>query len=281
VGEALVAARRGDGFGAPNLYRPATAPGVYVPTVLPVGVDQATATPFALSSPAQFRPPPPPTLTSATYARDYNEVKAIGARTSPQRTPEQADTAFFWASNGPQQFVDSIGGVRAGTVTGTTDRARMLALVHMAVMDAGIAVMDAKYAYVFWRPVTAIRNGDRDGNDATERDAGWLPLLDTPMHPEYPCAHCTVAAAFAAVLAPYLRNGDATAALVVRSAAVPGRAQTQRQWARGEDMTREVQDARVLSGVHFRSAVEAGGTLGQAVGEWVSGTQLRPIAAAR
>lgn len=281
VGAALVAARRGDGLGAPNAYRPATAPGSYVPTTLPVGSDQATAAPLALSAPSQFRPGPPPALASATWARDFNEVKAIGARASTQRTPTQTDTAWFWASNGPQQFVDSLGAIRVDAATRTVDRARMLALAYMAIVDAGIAVMDAKYEYNFWRPITAIRNGDRDGNDATERDAGWLPLLDTPMHPEYPCAHCTVTAALGVVLAAYFGDGDRAPAFAIRGASVPGRAPSARQWRQVDAMVREIQDARVWSGVHFRTSATTGGDLGRAVGDWVIATQLRPIGGAK
>jgi len=279
VGEALVAARRGDGLGAESLYRPAAAPGGYVATPLPVGYDQAFAMPLALSAPSQFRPGPPPALASDTWARDFNEVKTLGGRASTQRTPAQTETAFFWASNGPQQFVDSLGAIRVDTATGTTDRARMLALAYMAIIDAGIAVMDAKYAYDFWRPLTAIRNGDRDGNDATERDAGWLPLIDTPLHPEYPCAHCTVTAALGAVLAAYFGEGEMAAPFALRSASGPGRAPTARQWRRIEEMTREIQDARVWSGVHYRNSAMAGGTLGRNVGVWVVTTQLRPVTA--
>lgn len=281
VGDALVAARRNDGLGAPNAYRPYTSPGVYVPTVLPVGFDQATATPLALSAPSQFRPGPPPALASEAWARDFNEVKAVGARASARRTPAQADSAYFWASNGPQQFVDSLGAIRVDAASGTTDRARMLALAYLAMIDAGIAVMDTKYQYQFWRPVTAIRNGDRDGNDATERDAGWLPLIDSPMHPEYPCAHCAVTAALGAVLATYFGDGELASPLSIRAAAVPGRAPGARQWRRIDEMVRDVQDARVWSGVHYRTSVQAGGELGRAVGEWVVATQLRPLGAPR
>ena len=192
--------------------------GAYVPTVLPLGFDAATMKPFALTSPSQFRPGPPPALTSDAWARDYNEVKTLGARNSTLRTPEQTATAQFWASNGPQQYLDSASGLPPIAPSGVADRARFFALLSMAISDAGIAVFDAKYAYNFWRPVTAIRNGDLDGNDATERDAGWLPLVDTPLHPEYPCAHCTVGAAYAAVLALHLGDGELAVPLSLKPA---------------------------------------------------------------
>ena len=278
VGEAHAAARRDDGFGAPNRYRPFTAPGTYVPTTLPIGTDAATARPFALTSPAQFRPGPPPALTGDAWARDFNETKTMGARASAQRTPAQRDTALFWASAGPQQFIDSIPDFRAATGPGAADRARYHALLYVTMVDAGIALFDAKYAHNFWRPLSAIRNADLDGNDATERDAGWLPLIETPMHPEYPCAHCTVTAAMFTVVASFLPDGEP---LALRAAASPGGAASPRQWKRLADASAEVADARVWSGVHFRTSTAAGAALGRAVGEWILATQLRPVAPAR
>ena len=278
VGESLVAARRDDGFGAPNRYRPFAAPGTYAPTTLPIGTDAATARPFALGSAAQFRPGPPPALTSDTWARDFNETKATGSRASAERTPAQRDTALFWASAGPQQFIDSVPDFKSKGGTSPADRARYHALLYVTMVDAGIALFDAKYAYNFWRPLTAIRNGDLDGNDATERDAGWLPLIETPMHPEYPCAHCTVTAAMFTVVASFLPDGEP---LALRAAASPGGAASPRQWKRLADASAEVADARVWSGVHFRTSTAAGAALGRAVGEWILATQLRPVAPAR
>jgi hypothetical protein len=237
--------------------------------------------PFAMTSPSQFRPGPPPALSSGVWARDFNEVKTIGARNSTLRSPEQTATAQFWASNGPQQYLDSVAGLPPITPAGVTDRARFLALLFMAISDAGIAHFDAKYAHNFWRPVTAIRNGDLDGNDATERDAGWLPLIDTPLHPEYPCAHCNVGAAYATVLASFLGDGELAVPLTLKSADAPGRATTGRSWKRAADFVPEVADARVWSGVHYRNSTDAGMALGSAVGRWVVTTQLRPLPATR
>lgn len=281
VGVALVAARQGDGVGAPNRYRPFTTAGTYVPTPLPIGWDAATTKPFALTSPAQFRLGPPPALTSDTWARDYHEVKSLGARNSAQRTPEQAATAQFWASAGPQQYLDAIAGLPPIVPAGVTDRARFLALLSMTIADTGIAVFDAKYTYNFWRPITAIRNGDLDGNDATERDAGWVPLVDTPLHPEYPCAHCGVGAAMATVLAAFLGDGELAVPVTIKSADAPGRTATARSWTRATGFVGEVADARVWSGVHFRTSTDAGRRLGAAVGNWVVTTQLRPLPATR
>ena len=130
--------------------------------------------------------------------------------------------------------------------------------------DALIAVMDAKYQYNFWRPVTAIRNGDLDGHDGTERDAGWAPLIDTPMHPEYPCAHCILAGTVATVL-----NAEAQKAplpvLSTTSATLPG---VVRRWNSPEDFMNEVAQARIHGGVHYRHSTEVGLAMGQRIGEW-------------
>jgi hypothetical protein len=272
IGVAHAETRRNDGIGAANAYRPYTAPGVYVPTLLPVGFDVATAMPFALTSPSQFRPDAPPALASERWSRDYNEVRTMGARDGSQRTAEQTATALFFASNGPQQFLDSVTPLPPG-LKGTTDRARYYALVYMALFDTGVALFDAKYSYNFWRPITAIRNGDLDGNDATPRDAGWMPLIETPPHPEYPCAHCVTAAAFAAVMLAGERK-----LLVVRSAALPGQAASTREFRSTHELAALVADARVFAGLHYRASTEAGERMGTAIGEYVVATQLRRLA---
>jgi hypothetical protein len=271
VGKAAVAARQGEVKAVANTYRPRTTPGTYVSTSLPIGFDMATATPFALTSPSQFRPAPPPKLDSDVWVRDYNEVKAMGARNSAVRTPEQTATVMFWASNGPQQFVDSVAMLPfRGT---TSDRARLLALYYLAMTDAAFAVFDAKYAYDFWRPVTAIRNGDEDGSPATERDAGWTPLLDTPPHQEYPCAHCAVAAAIATVVASEGSPGQA----IVMNPADGAATAKPRSFASAGDVMTEVANARVWGGIHYRNSTEAGLALGRAVGKQVLDAKLQPL----
>jgi len=274
VGRAHADARKGDGMGAPNAYRPYAAPGVYVPTTLPLGFDAATARPFALKSPAQFRADPPPALTSERWARDYNETKTMGRREGSQRSAEQTATALFFASAGAQQFLDSMATIPLANAGGTVDRARYFALVYMTLFDAGIALFDSKYTYNVWRPITAIRNGDLDGNDATARDATWLPLVDTPMHPEYPCAHCLTGAAFATIVMAFVGDGNA---LPLRSAAVPGQTPTVREFRSARDVGAMIGDARVYGGVHFRVSTETGSAMGIAVAEYVLATQLRPV----
>ena len=137
--------------------------------------------------------------------------------------------------------------------------------------DALIAVFDAKYAYNFWRPVTAIRNGDRDGNDATERDAAWSPLIDTPMHPEYPCAHCIVSSSLGAVLQAELGNGPVPR-LTTTSPTLPG---VTRAYMSIVEFTQEVANARIYDGVHYRNSTEVGSAMGKKVGDMVAAKVLR------
>jgi hypothetical protein len=275
IGNAHAEARRNDGIGAPNAWRPATTPEAYVPTTLPVGFDSASARPFALRSPSQFRAAPPPALSSERWARDFNEVRTMGAHDGSLRSAEQTATALFFASQGPQQFLDSIAPLPMAAQGSATDRARYYALVYMALFDASVAVFDTKYTYNFWRPLTAIRNGDHDDNDATPRDPVWTSLIDTPMHPEYPCAHCVNSAAFATVAFSFVGEGQP---MVMRSAALPGQPPTTRTFRNARDLAAQVEDARVFGGVHYRNSTEVGTAMGTAVGEHVVATQLRPVA---
>ncbi len=272
-GKVSAAARQAEAAPVPNTYRPRTTAGVYVATPLPIGFDTASTKPWALTAPNQFRPAGPPKLDSEIWVRDFGEVKSLGARNSTTRTAEQTDTARFWASNGPQQFVDSVPAFAFGGTT-VTARARLLALFYMAVTDASIAVFDAKNAYEFWRPITAIRNADDDGNPLTERDPAWTPLIDTPLHQEYPCAHCTVTAAIVTVLGAERAPG---AALSFRPADMVAATAKPRTWSTPAEVMTEVGNARVWSGVHYRNSTEVGSALGRAVGRQVLETQLQPV----
>ena len=146
-----------------------------------------------------------------------------------------------------------------------------MAAAGCAMDDALIAVFDAKYSYNFWRPITAIRNGDLGGNSATARDAGWTPFIDTPMHPEYPCAHCIVAASLGAVLEAEIGNG-ATPLLSSTSPTAPG---VTRTWTRVSDFVTEVQMARIYDGVHYRNSTEVGGAMGKQIGELTAKTMFK------
>jgi hypothetical protein len=147
-----------------------------------------------------------------------------------------------------------------------TRNARLYAAVTAAMNDAEIAVLEAKYHYNFWRPITAIRNGDRDGNPATERDPDWTPLIATPLHPEYPCAHCVIASTIATVIRAEVGRGPLPI-LISTSNTAPG---VSRQWTRTEDVVKEVSEARILDGVHYRNSTEVGNRMGAQVGALVA-----------
>jgi hypothetical protein len=255
----------------PVFYRPVTSPGGYVPTVVPANADLPPARCWVLDRVDQFRPGPPPDLKSAVWARDYNEVKALGARVGSQRTAEQTEIARFWTATTPTVYFPIARSVANQPGREVTQNARLLAASGQAMVDAIDAVFDAKYQYHFWRPFTAIRNGDQDGNDGTDRDAGWLPFIDTPMHPEYPCAHCTIAASLGAVLKAEIGSGP-TPRLSSTSPTLPG---VTRSWTSVDAFTQEVVMARIYDGVHYRNSGEVGNALGTKVGEVAAAKLLR------
>ena len=255
--------RADDGASTPESYRPMTAAGVYVPTALPAVPQWPQRKPWLMASPAQFRPGPPPELGSERWARDYNEVKALGAKNGSKRTPEQTEIALFWEATLPSIYYGIVRSVADQPGRDVAKNARLYAAVSQAVDDAVIAVFDAKYQYAFWRPVTAIRNGDKDGNDATERDGSWSPLIETPMHPEYPCAHCILAATVGTVVQGEIGDGPAPV-LSTTSYMIEG---SRRSWKTTEDFIKEVANARIYDGVHYRSSTEAGIAMGRKIGE--------------
>jgi hypothetical protein len=260
---AIVALCADDGMIAPDVYRPHAAAGVYVPTAGPAVPHWGKRRPWAMTRGDQFRPGPPPSLTSDAWARDYNEIKAVGSRNSTQRTPEQTAIAKFWEATAPVVYWPIARSVAGAPGRDVTDNARLLAVAAMAMDDALIAVFDGKYTYNLWRPVTAIRNGDLDGHNATDRDPGWTPFIETPMHPEYPCAHCIVAGALGAVLEAEIGSGP-TPTLSSASSTAGGAVRT---WTSVGDFTKEVAQARIYDGVHYRFSTEVGSAMGKKIGE--------------
>jgi hypothetical protein len=259
----VVARRADDGASTAESYRPVTSPGVYVPTTIPAVPQWTQRKPWLMTSAAQFRPGPPPALGSTTWARDYNEVKAMGAKTGSTRSAAQTDIARFWEATLPSIYHGVVRSVAEQPGRDVARNARLFAAISQAMDDALVAVFDAKYHYNFWRPITAIRNGDKDGNDATERDASWTPFIDTPMHPEYPCAHCIVSATVGTILQADI--GDAPVpALTTTSYLVAG---SKRDWTTTEDFIKEVSEARICDGVHYRTSTEVGVAMGRKVGE--------------
>jgi hypothetical protein len=267
----LLALRAADGSDAEESWRPATQPGVYIPTTMPVGSMAGVMQPWVMSSRAQFRPAPPPSLTSDTWTRDFNEVRELGSVVSESRSAEQTLVGRFWFLTGARTYNPIVRQVVRAKKLDLLDCARVYALASMAAADSFTAVFEAKYHFNFWRPVTAIRNGDITGNAATPRDARWLPLGETPLHPEYPCAHCVSAAAVASVLAALV--GDEVGEVTVTRAAAPG---VTRRFGRLSDYRDEVANARIWAGFHYRFSTEAAKDMGRRIGELTVATQLRP-----
>jgi hypothetical protein len=254
---AVVAACADDGWASPNVYRPHTTPGVYVPTMFPAVPHWGKRKTWVLTSADQFRPGPPPALTSETWKRDLAEIRAIGGKTSTARTAEQTAVAQFWEATAPTVYWPLARSVATAAGRDASDNARLFAVAAMAMDDALIAVFDAKYTYNLWRPVTAIRHPEGD-----HPDRGWLPFVDTPMHPEYPCAHCIVSGALAAVLEAEIGSGPSPT-LRSTSPFVKG----ERTWASPAEFAQEVALARIYDGVHYRNSTEVGTAMGRKIGE--------------
>jgi hypothetical protein len=254
---AVVASCADDGAVAPNTYRPHTTPGVYVPTVFPAVPHWGKRRPWVMTRGDQFRPGAPPSVTSDVWKRDLDEIKSLGGKTSTRRTPEQTAIAQFWEATAPAVYWPVARSVTAAPGRDVSDNARVLAVAAMAMDDALIAVFDAKYTYNFWRPVTAIRNAQGDAGDA-----GWTPFIDTPMHPEYPCAHCIVSASLGAVLEAEVGTGP-----VKLSSASSTAGGAVRTWNSVADFVQEVAVARIYDGVHYRNSTEVGTAMGRKIGE--------------
>jgi PAP2 superfamily len=268
---ATLASSSDDGAAAPNNYRPYATAGVYVPTQYPAVPHWGKRRPWVMTGGSQFRPGPPPLLTSEDWTRDFNEVKAFGAKNSTQRSTEQTAIAQFWEATSPAVYWPLVRSVATMSGRDVPANARLLAAAGIAMDDAVIAVFDAKYTYNFWRPITAIRNADLDGNDGTALDPGWVPFIDTPMHPEYPCAHCIVSAALGAVLEAEIGDGP-TPKLSSASSTAGGAV---RSWDTVAAFVSEVAVARIYDGVHYRNSAEVGSAMGKKVGELVAQKLLK------
>ena len=265
----IIALRANDGSNTPEDYRPATTAGVYVPTTIPIESTSSKIKPFAMGSASQFRAAPPPALTSETWTRDLNEIREIGSSTSAKRSAEQTTIARFWFFTGPRTYNAIVRQIASNRKMDLVDCARLYALTAMASADAFIAVFDAKYTYNLWRPVTAIRNADLTSNPATPREASWQPLGVTPMHPEYPCAHCIIASAVSTVLQHVVGNEISEVTLTS-----PTAAGVTRKWTRLQDYSDEVSNARIYAGFHYRFSTEAGKEMGKKIGDLTAATQM-------
>jgi hypothetical protein len=232
--------------------------------------------PFLLHSSSQFRVDPPPALSSQEWAADFNEVKAYGAVNSGVRTPEQTAIAQFWNANVINADNQALRDLAASRGMDLVDTARLLAMGDLVETDALIACFDSKYAYTFWRPVTAIRNAGIDGNPATTADPTWSPLLTTPNHPEYPAAHGCATTALADAMAAAL--GTEHINVDIPGATGGGTTlTTSRHYNTVDDLEREIVNARVWAGLHYRGSGEVGVELGRDVARWALHRYFRPV----
>ena len=292
VANAILAWRGTDGFTpAPPSFLGGPAVGQWRPTppafLTGAGPQFAYMTPWVMSVPSQFRPAGPPALTSARYTKEFNETKTMGSISSTTRTPDQTVASWFWAAGTASYDWNTIALSlidRKGDSdddfdhdrhprhdSSTLENARLLALLNLAMADAAIGCWEAKYFFVFWRPVTAIPLADTDGNPATAADATWMPLFATPNHPEYPSGHSCVSGAAGAVLADQF--GERTHFSVV-SDLMPG---VMRSFRSFSSALEEVKNARIFACIHFRSATDDGQALGVSVASYVLDNSMQRV----
>ncbi len=278
AGEAILAARANDGSaGNPvSPVEPSETPGVYQavpPFDFIFAPNWIALKPFGLQRNDQFRSAPHPALDSEAYTAAFNEVKEIGRVNSTTRTADQNAYANFWYEFSEAGWNRVARTVAISKKLDLLETARLLALVDMALSDAYSAGWDSKFHYNFWRPYTAIRRAAGDGNDQTAPDAQWEPAMPTPPVQDYPSTHSALGNAAATVLAKVL--GDNTAFTMASPTALPG--QPERSFTSFSQAADENADSRVMAGIHFRFACEAGQTLGDKIGAWVVEQQLRPL----
>ena len=276
VAQALYDARLGDNILATGpAYVSTGEPGDYQLTTpgppQPVNTNAPNWIPFALQSVSQFRPNGPDRLSSSQYARDLAETQRLGGSVSADRTLDQEQIARWHTEQAQFQFNRIARAETTGDGRGLLEHARFFALLNIALADATASAFDAKYTYRFWRPSTAIRNADRDGNDDTALDLTWSPFLTTPPHPEYPAAHGVVQAAAARVMTSYFGNHYEFS---TTAPAVPGAV---RSYECFDAYVEEGSFARILGGMHLRGSLDEGRKQGKKVGSWILENYLTPL----
>ena len=272
----FMALRAGDGRDAAVPFTPWTGPGNWQPTPpafapTPLTPWMATMKPFLIKEASQFRPAGPPALGSPEFAADYNETKTYGAVNSTVRTPEQTQIGLFYTEHTGAQYSRIFRQFAASRHLSTGDNARLFAMLYLSIADSLIAGWDAKYYYHFWRPVTAIRAGQTDGNEATDADPNWLPLAPTPGHPEYPAAHGCLTAAYAEALAAFFgtKKVEITLSSTVTNSA--------RAFDNTDEIVKEIIDARVFGGMHYRTSGRDGANIGKKVTRWMTKYYFQPV----
>jgi PAP2 superfamily protein len=267
----ILSFRANDGRNAVVPYTPGSGPGVWIPTppgFLPAQTPEAAyVQPFTLNSPSQFRAEPPPDLSSETWIRDYNETKSLGRATNSTRTPEQTDLGRFISDLAILQWNRAWRRISGAQGLPLADNARFFAMLTTASADSLIACYDSKYFYNRWRPVTAIRAGDTDGNPETEPDPDWISLVITPNHPEYPAAHGCFSGASTETLEYFFGTDKFDFTL---DSTVAGLTNPVRYYTSFSQALQDILDARVYGGMHFRNSTQKGALIGKQVSHFAT-----------
>jgi hypothetical protein len=280
---AIIARRAKDGSDIVTPYTSGTKLGVWrstSPASDPaIGVGFGQVKPFTMTSATQFSLPKPAyfDLTSAEYAADYNKVKSIGGANSKTRTAEQSEIARFWYEPSPGVHIRLARDLVVKQKLDLWESARLFALLHLVSADSLIAGYDAKYRYNFWRPVTAIRNGENDGNPQTVSDPTWKPYLETPNHPDYLSIHAVVCAGWAEVMARFFGT-DQYSFTIASAAPYPGITRSFKSFSQS---AQEAADSRIYAGIHFPSSCRDGLVIGRKIGEQAFDNFLQPVIATR
>ena len=264
VAALFLATRAGDGWNASITIPLGSGPGAWIPTnTNPPAIQWAARMrPFGIKSSDQFRADPPPDLSSDEWAADYNEVKRFGSANSADRTEAETALARFFLAPGGPQLADGIRHLALDRGLSLSENARLFALVYVSAGDAVIVGMESKYYYQLWRPITAIRAGDTDGNPKTEADPTWTPLANTPNHPEYPSAHAFGTGAAAEALRLYFRTKKLSITLSAGT--------TSMTFESTDELTKAVDDARIFAGFHYRTACVRGGVIGMKAAKYIA-----------
>ena len=275
---AVLARRADDGSDVVSHYKPGAGLGVWRPTppafAQPIGVSFGKVKPFTMTGGERFDLPRPAyfNLRSAEYAADYNEVKSLGGADSKTRTAEQSEIARFWYEPSPGVHIRLARDLAVTRKLNLWDSARLFALLHLASADCLIAGYGAKYRYNFWRPVTAIRNGAKDGNPQTAADPAWNSYLETPSHPDYLSLHAVLGAAWAEILARFFGT-DQIGFTITSAKPYPGITRSFKSFSQS---AQEAADSRIYGGIHFRSSCRDGLVIGRKIGANVFKKFLRP-----
>jgi Ricin-type beta-trefoil lectin domain len=269
----FLASRAGDGRNAPTTYTPGSGPGDWIPTspAPPAVVYLSQMQPFAMETASQFRGDGPPALTSEQYTADFNEIKSLGCLDCPARTEEQRIMGLFYTDPGPAQTARGFRQLAFEYPMSLADNARLFAMLYVALGDAAIASVETKYFYGFWRPITAIRQADTDGNPDTIADPDWTPLALTPNFPDYVSTHAATWGAFSETLRQFVGTTKINFTL---TSLVTG---TTRDFTSTDDINKEIIDARVYVGFHFRTADTHGVLMGKTIGRFVAENFFRPL----